>query len=187
MSTGVHVGRRFTAACRRRLWARCRSRARPLPSRFSRWWPGSQTNASGLSCTRNSDRYRRSCCGAGVRCWHFTTNSIAWNFRSLLGVQRTWRDVPPSPASQLRDILDRRVTDGVIRRMIDKWLKAGVLEDGLTGANDPERSLRLRRSIDISRPPEREDRLFTAWYRSPHKAALALRGVPCQSTSDGGN
>jgi hypothetical protein len=26
---------------------------------------------------------------------------------------------------------DRRVKDGVIRRMIDKWLKAGVLEDGL--------------------------------------------------------
>ena len=31
----------------------------------------------------------------------------------------------------LRDFLDRRVTDGVIRRMIDKWLKAGVLENGL--------------------------------------------------------
>jgi RNA-directed DNA polymerase len=31
----------------------------------------------------------------------------------------------------LRAFLDRRVTDGVIRRMIDKWLKAGVLEDGL--------------------------------------------------------
>jgi RNA-directed DNA polymerase len=31
----------------------------------------------------------------------------------------------------LRDFLDRRVTDGVIRRMIDKWLKAGALEDGL--------------------------------------------------------
>ena len=31
----------------------------------------------------------------------------------------------------LRTFLDRRVTDGVIRRMIDKWLKAGVLEDGL--------------------------------------------------------
>jgi hypothetical protein len=28
-------------------------------------------------------------------------------------------------------VLDRRVTDGVIRRMIDKWLKAGILEDGL--------------------------------------------------------
>src|ERR1700719_4135791 len=35
------------------------------------------------------------------------------------------------PHSNLRDFLDQRVTDGVIRRMIDKWLKAGVLEDGL--------------------------------------------------------
>jgi len=30
----------------------------------------------------------------------------------------------------LRSFLDRRVRDGVLRRMIDKWLKAGVLEDG---------------------------------------------------------
>jgi len=35
------------------------------------------------------------------------------------------------PHHHLRSILDQRVTDGVIRRMIDKWLKAGVLEDGL--------------------------------------------------------
>lgn len=35
------------------------------------------------------------------------------------------------PHHGLRAILDQRVTDGVIRRMIDKWLKAGVLEDGL--------------------------------------------------------
>jgi RNA-directed DNA polymerase len=35
------------------------------------------------------------------------------------------------PHHQLRAILDQRVTDGVMRRMIDKWLKAGVLEDGL--------------------------------------------------------
>jgi RNA-directed DNA polymerase len=34
------------------------------------------------------------------------------------------------PHHHLRAFLDRRVTDGVIRRMIDKWLKAGVLEDG---------------------------------------------------------
>lgn len=33
--------------------------------------------------------------------------------------------------SHLRVFLDQRVTDGVIRRMIDKWLKAGVIEDGL--------------------------------------------------------
>ena len=35
------------------------------------------------------------------------------------------------PHGQLRAILDQRVTDGVVRRMIDKWLKAGVLENGL--------------------------------------------------------
>jgi len=31
---------------------------------------------------------------------------------------------------QLRFILDQRVRDGVVRRAIDKWLKAGVLENG---------------------------------------------------------
>jgi len=36
----------------------------------------------------------------------------------------------------LRAFLDRRVTDGVIRRMIDKWLKAGVLEEGATKRSD---------------------------------------------------
>jgi group II intron reverse transcriptase/maturase len=30
----------------------------------------------------------------------------------------------------LRGILDQRVRDGVLRRAIDKWLSAGVLEDG---------------------------------------------------------
>jgi len=30
----------------------------------------------------------------------------------------------------LRDFLDQRVRDGVLRRAIDKWLKAGVLESG---------------------------------------------------------
>lgn len=31
---------------------------------------------------------------------------------------------------QLRSLLDQRVRDGVLRRAIDKWLKAGVLEEG---------------------------------------------------------
>jgi group II intron reverse transcriptase/maturase len=31
---------------------------------------------------------------------------------------------------QLRDFLDQRVRDGVIRRTLDKWLKAGVMEEG---------------------------------------------------------
>lgn len=30
----------------------------------------------------------------------------------------------------LREFLDKRVKDGVVRRMIDKWLKAGILELG---------------------------------------------------------
>jgi group II intron reverse transcriptase/maturase len=33
--------------------------------------------------------------------------------------------------THLRGFLDQRVTDGVVRRMIDKWLKAGVLEQGI--------------------------------------------------------
>jgi group II intron reverse transcriptase/maturase len=32
--------------------------------------------------------------------------------------------------ARLREFLGRRVTDGVVRRLIDKWLKAGVLEAG---------------------------------------------------------
>lgn len=32
--------------------------------------------------------------------------------------------------SHLREFLAKRVVDGVLRRVIDKWLKAGVLEDG---------------------------------------------------------
>jgi group II intron reverse transcriptase/maturase len=32
--------------------------------------------------------------------------------------------------ARLREFLARRVTDGVVRRLIDKWLSAGVLEEG---------------------------------------------------------
>jgi group II intron reverse transcriptase/maturase len=32
---------------------------------------------------------------------------------------------------KLREILDQRVRDGVIRKAIDKWLKAGVMKEGL--------------------------------------------------------
>ena len=33
--------------------------------------------------------------------------------------------------THLRSFLDLRIKDGVVRRMIDKWLKAGVLEEGI--------------------------------------------------------
>jgi group II intron reverse transcriptase/maturase len=38
--------------------------------------------------------------------------------------------------AKLRAILDQRVRDGVIRRTIDKWLKAGVLENGCVTHSD---------------------------------------------------
>jgi len=34
------------------------------------------------------------------------------------------------PFVELREFLSQRVTDGVVRRLIDKWLKAGVVEQG---------------------------------------------------------
>jgi RNA-directed DNA polymerase len=40
--------------------------------------------------------------------------------------------------THLRRFLDQRVTDGVVRRMIDKWLKAGVLEKGILLAERPK-------------------------------------------------
>jgi len=32
--------------------------------------------------------------------------------------------------NRLREFLDLRIKDGVVRKMIDKWLKAGIMEDG---------------------------------------------------------
>src|SRR6266540_2488188 len=37
---------------------------------------------------------------------------------------------------RLRSFLDSRVRDGVLRRMIDKWLKAGVMEEGQVSYSD---------------------------------------------------
>jgi RNA-directed DNA polymerase len=42
-------------------------------------------------------------------------------------IQRFFDTLEPA---HLRDFLDQRVRDGVIRRSIDKWLKAGVFETG---------------------------------------------------------
>ena len=36
----------------------------------------------------------------------------------------------------LKSFLDLRIKDGVIRRMIDKWLSAGVLEEGALRRSD---------------------------------------------------
>jgi RNA-directed DNA polymerase len=55
----------------------------------------------------------------------FMTRGVRWVLD--IDIRRYFDTIPHD---QLRCFLDQRVTDGVIRRMIDKWLKAGVLEDG---------------------------------------------------------
>ena len=40
------------------------------------------------------------------------------------------------PHNRLREVLDLRIRDGVVRRMIDKWLKAGILEEGTLKRTD---------------------------------------------------
>jgi group II intron reverse transcriptase/maturase len=55
----------------------------------------------------------------------FMTQGLRWV--SDIDIQRYFDTIPHD---HLRRFLDRRVTDGVVRRMIDKWLKAGVLEGG---------------------------------------------------------
>ena len=43
--------------------------------------------------------------------------------------------------THLREFFDLRIKDGVVRRMLDKWLKAGVLEEGVlqrTGKGTPQ-------------------------------------------------
>ena len=63
-------------------------------------------------------------------CWTWTYESTSTQFRTLTC-----------------ELSDQRVTDGVVRRMIDKWLKAGVLEDGLL-----RRTTRAPRKGESSRP-----------------------------------
>src|SRR3954463_7659475 len=60
-----------------------------------------------------------------------TLRDAIWGQRLYWGLDIDIRKYFDSiPHAHLRRFLDQRVTDGVIRRMIDKWLKAGVVEDG---------------------------------------------------------
>ncbi len=55
----------------------------------------------------------------------FMTQGLRWVLD--IDIKRYFDTIPHE---QLRSFLDQRVVDGVVRRMIDKWLKAGVLENG---------------------------------------------------------
>src|SRR3954453_452110 len=69
----------------------------------------------GRSAHQALDALRAACMGCGVR-WCIDVDIKSY-FDTI-------------DHGHLRDFLDQRVTDGVIRRMINKWLKAGVLEEG---------------------------------------------------------
>jgi len=79
-----------------------------------------------LSCSHGF-RPRRSAHGA-LRVLYSATTEERERWVLDVDIRKYFDSIPHH---QLRAYLDQRVTDGVIRRMIDKWLKAGVLEDGL--------------------------------------------------------
>src|SRR5678815_5558341 len=76
-------------------------------------------------------------CSYGFRPGRSAHQAIDSLWKGLMGVKGGWvidldiRHFFDSVGhGHLRTILDRRVRDGVIRRSIDKWLKAGVQQDG---------------------------------------------------------
>lgn len=77
----------------------------------------------------------------------------------------------------LRAFLDRRVRDGVLRRLIDKWLKAGVMEDGVLTRQAAE-----RRKAASSRPCWRTSTCTTCSTNgSSARCARACVGAPSSS------
>jgi RNA-directed DNA polymerase len=78
------------------------------------------------------------CCSYGFRPNKSAHQALEALWKNLMDINGGWvvevdlKDFYGSLVhNQLRSFLDRRVTDGVIRRVIDKWLKAGVMEEGL--------------------------------------------------------
>jgi hypothetical protein len=54
-----------------------------------------------------------------------------------MGMGSLWPLPSTIDHTHLRRFLDQRVADGIVRRMIDKWLKAGVLETGVLRRTTP--------------------------------------------------
>jgi retron-type reverse transcriptase len=52
--------------------------------------------------------------------------------------------------AHLRAFLDKRVRDGVMRRVIDKWLSAGVLEHGKLSYPDEGHGRHISQNVDSS-------------------------------------
>ena len=76
-------------------------------------------------------------CSFGFRPGRSAHDALDALWNGLMGIEGGWvievdirRFFDSVDHRHLRAILDQRVRDGVIRRTIDKWLKAGVHEDG---------------------------------------------------------
>jgi len=76
-------------------------------------------------------------CSYGFRPGRTAHQALEALWRGLMGMGGGWvLDVDIEAFfdsldhGHLRSLLDRRVRDGVLRRMVDKWLAAGVLENG---------------------------------------------------------
>lgn len=77
-------------------------------------------------------------CSYGFRPGRSAHDAIEALWRGLMGMRGGWvidLDISKFFDSldhrKLREILDQRVRDGVIRRTIDKWLSAGVMKEGI--------------------------------------------------------
>jgi hypothetical protein len=76
-------------------------------------------------------------CSFGFRTGRNAHQALQVIRRGILGQRARWvlevdvrKYFDSIDHAKLRELLARRVTDGVVRRLIDKWLKAGVMERG---------------------------------------------------------
>ena len=76
-------------------------------------------------------------CSYGFRPGRSAHQALAALWKQVMGMKRCWvvevdirKFFDTLVKAHLRKMLRRRVQDGVVLRLIDKWLNAGVLEDG---------------------------------------------------------
>jgi hypothetical protein len=82
----------------------------------------------------------------------------------------------------LRSILDQRVRDGVIRRIIHKWLKAGVLEEGVL--RHPETGTPQGGVISPLLANIYLHEVLDVWFEREIKPRLAGRGLLVRYADD---
>ena len=78
--------------------------------------------------------------------------------------------------SHLRSFLDLRIKDGVARRMIDKWLKAEVLEEDALHRPVSDRTTELRVALRRSRRQKNTIKLLSKGISRLRKALRASEG-----------